>query len=150
MDLFFITILVIAIFSFISFIYLFVLYKKKFYTYNEVNYTIPNNNSKIVSPVVYEIVYVSKHNNDWTFMKDKVYSQGIKDMANDFFENRINYLIISGNLYKIQSVNNNIYDRAIFTLIPSCATEGSFIHCKNGLTSNSSYTLLHVLGYILN
>ena len=150
MKLFFIIVLVVAIFSIVAFSYLFFLYNKKLFTYNEVKYTIPPNNSKLVSPVVYEVVYVSKENNNWTFIKDKVFSQGIKDMVNDYFENRINYLIISGNLYKIKDINNNLYDRAIFTLIPSCG-EGSFIHCNDGIiTSNSSYTVLHILGYILN
>ncbi|NBU82888.1 MAG: hypothetical protein EBS55_14710 [Flavobacteriaceae bacterium] len=120
-------------------------------TYNEVKYTIPPNNSRLVSPVVYEVIYVSKQDNNWTFSKDKSFIKSLNDMVNDFLHNRINYLIINGNLYKIDKVNNNIHDRAIFTLSPSCETEESFLQCNNGsIASNNSFTFLHILGYALN
>lgn len=147
MDLLFITLVVVGIFACVAFIYLFILNVKKLYTYNEVQYTVPPVTSSLSHPVIYEVAYVSKNGNEWTFSKE-YFDQGIKDMTYDFAQSRINYLIINSNLYKIEKVENSIVNKTTFTLTPSCMTEGSFTQCQiDTIVGNNAYTVLHIIGY---
>lgn len=147
MEVLYLVFVVFVLFCFVAFVYLIVLNMKKLYTYNEVSYDIPEVNSLLMSPVIYEVAYVSKQNNDWTFSKEGNFTE-LNNMVNDFLNNRINYLIIKGNLYKILDVKNNILNRAIFSLDPSCTTTASFTTCSiENMTANNAYTVLHVIGY---
>lgn len=145
MDILFITLVVVGIFACAAFIYLFILNVKKLYTYDQVKYAVPPVTSSLSHPVVYEVAYVSKSGNAWTFSKE---FPGIADMTYDFVQSRINYVIINSNLYKIEKVENSIVNQTTFTLTPSCMTEGSFTQCQiDSIVGNNAFTVLHIIGY---
>jgi len=147
MDWYILTLAIVGIFALLSFIYLFFLLNTKLYTYDEVKYDIPGATSILPYPIIYEVAYVSKTGANWNFTKD-FFTDGIMNMTHDFKNNRINYVIINSNLYKIESVQDNISDKIIFKLTPSCVTEGSFTSCGiENIVGNNAYTVLHIIGY---
>ena len=115
---------------------------KRLYTFNDVKY----DGQGPLKPFVYDLTYVSNTNGTWSFLKN----ENTDNFVFDIKKKKINYLLIKGNLYKIDGVQTT-KSNVLVKLVESCSTVNSFIPCNVASSSigNAVYSTLHVIGYLL-
>ena len=117
---------------------------KKLFTFNDLSTPAATemNNGPITSPMIYQLVYQSSSNTTWKFDQSEQF-------ASDWRKGRINYLLIAGTMYLVQSVALTLNTMTL-QLVSSCDNSSSSFAASTSACIAPSFaaknTLL-VLGY---
>ena len=143
-----ISILAFMIAFIVMFVILFYLNSMKMYTFGDLQTQARAHQQEkltdpIKSPAVYDLIYLSSANNNWTFSLSK-------PLMRDFRNKRITYLLINGTLYNIQSLDQDESNSTMqLVLSPKCNKEktGSFVSSTCEQPGWVKDSVLFVLGY---